>query len=245
MHSDLLAVVPALNEEASVGDVVASIRAKLGADVLVVDDGSTDDTAERALAAGATVARHPFNLGVGAAMRTGFCHASRHGYKVLVQIDADGQHPAEEVVRLIELVRQGDAAGPVSIAVGSRFAGSSSDPYEVSGARRLAMRMLSRSVSRRLGTTITDTTSGMRAFGEDAIDRFAVGYPTAYLSDTVEALLLAGAWDLRVVEVGVEMRPRAAGVPSNRSARSAYHLLRLLFVIAVFRVRRPLQRTGL
>ena len=245
VNSDLLAVVPALNEEASVGDVVASIRAELGADVLVVDDGSTDATAQRALAAGATVVRHPFNLGVGAAMRTGFCHADRHGYKVLVQIDADGQHPPGEVAPLVEMVRRGDAGGPVSVAVGSRFAGGSGDPYEVSALRRAAMRMLSRSVSRRLGTTITDTTSGMRAFGPDAIDRFAVSYPTAYLSDTVEALLLAGAWGMRVVEVGVEMRPRETGVPSNRSVRSAYHLLRLMFVISVFGVRRPLQRTGL
>ena len=238
MSARTLAVVPALNESATVAEVVADVHRRLGADVLVVDDGSTDDTAAIALRAGAAVARHPFNLGVGVAMRTGFRHARRHGYQRLVQVDADGQHPADAAGELLAALDGGD----VDIVVGSRFAGDEPGAtYSVSPGRRAAMRLLSRQVSRRLGTTVTDTTSGLRAFGPAAIDRLADGYPSAYLSDTVETLLLAGAWGLRVRELPVTMHARAGGVPSNRRLRSSYHLMRLLLVLAIFPVRRPLR----
>lgn len=236
MSARVLAVVPALNEAATVAAVVAATRAELGADVLVVDDGSSDATAAEAAKAGAVVARHPFNLGVGVAMRTGFRHATRHGYDALVQVDGDGQHPPAEAVPLIARVLAGEA----DIVVGSRFAGSGPPPYPVSVARRAAMRLLARRVSRRLGVTITDATSGLRAFGPAAIDRLAVAYPGAYLSDTVETLLLAGQWGLEVEEVAVTMHPRAAGEASAGGWRSSYHLARILVVMALFDVRRPL-----
>ena len=230
--------MPALNEAATVAAVVAATRDELGADVLVVDDGSSDATAAEAAKAGATVARHPFNLGVGVAMRTGFRHATRHGYDVLVQVDADGQHPPAEAAVLIARVLAGEA----DIVVGSRFAGSGPPPYPVSVVRRWAMRLLARRVSRRLGTTITDATSGLRAFGPAAIDRLADAYPGAYLSDTVETLLLAGQWGLEVEEIPVTMHPRAAGEASAGGWRSSYHLVRILVVMALFDVRRPLHK---
>jgi len=237
MPASVLAIVPALNEEATVAAVVQAIRADLGADVLVVDDGSGDHTAEKALAAGAQVARHPFNLGVGAALRTGFRHAEARGYAIAIQVDADGQHVAAEAHTLLDLVQSGGA----DIALGSRFADGSAE-YDVGRMRRFSMRVLSRVVSRRLGTRITDTTSGFRAFDREAIVRFAHGYPTAYLSDTVEALLLAGDWGLRVVEVPVAMRERMGGQASNNAARSIYHLARLMLVITMHPLRRPLVR---
>ena len=216
--------------------VVAATRHELGADVLVVDDGSTDATSAEAARAGATVARHPFNLGVGVAMRTGFRHAARHRYDAIVQVDADGQHPPAEAAPLVARVLAGDA----DLVVGSRFAGPGPPPYPVSAPRRAAMRVLASSVSRRLDTTITDATSGLRAFGPAAVDRLATAYPGAYLSDTVETLLLAGRWGLRVEEMGVTMHPRAGGEASAGGVRSSYHLARLLVVIALFDVRRPL-----
>ena len=230
--------MPALNEAATVAAVVAATRDELGADVLVVDDGSSDATAAEAAKAGATVARHPFNLGVGVAMRTGFRHATRHGYDVLVQVDADGQHPPAEAAVLIARVLAGEA----DIVVGSRFAGSGPPPYPVSAVRRAAMRLLARRVSRQLGTTITDATSGLRAFGPAAIDCLADAYPGAYLSDTVETLLLAGQWGLEVEEIPVTMHPRAAGEASTGGWRSSYHLVRILVVMALFDVRRPLHK---
>jgi len=235
MPSSVLAIVPALNEEATVADVVQAIRSDLGADVLVVDDGSSDLTSEKARAAGALVARHPFNLGVGAALRTGFRYADATGYPIAIQVDADGQHVAAEAHQLLELVRSGQA----DVAVGSRFA-EGSGAYGVGRTRRFSMRVLSRIVSRRLGTRVTDTTSGFRSFDRAAIERYAVAYPTAYLSDTVEALLLASDWGLRVVEVPVAMRERMGGQASNNAVRSVYHLCRLMLVIAVHPLRRPL-----
>jgi glycosyltransferase involved in cell wall biosynthesis len=150
----LLAIIPALNEEETVGDVVRSVRDHLDADVLVIDDGSRDRTTERAAGAGAVVLRHPFNLGVGAALRTGFRYAQANGYDAAVQIDADGQHEVTEAKRLAEVVESG-----VDLVVGSRFEAG----FETSRLRRISMRWLSRRVSRYLGVTITDTTSGFRA----------------------------------------------------------------------------------
>jgi glycosyltransferase involved in cell wall biosynthesis len=226
-----LIVIPALDEEATVASVVTSIRGQLEADVLVVDDGSTDRTVAEAVAAGAKVLSHPYNLGVGAALRSGFRYAVANGYDAVVQVDADGQHDVEAAARLLARL-EGDG---LDLVVGSRFGSD----YEVGVVRRTSMRMLSRSVSRRLGVEINDTTSGFRAFGPKALARFARAYPSAYLSDTVEALLLAGDWGLKVAEEPVQMRPRAGGKPSSGKLKSAFHLVRLGMVIVLHKVRRP------
>lgn len=228
----LLVIIPALNEEETVGAVVRGVLDHLAGDVLVIDDGSVDQTATNATAAGATVLRHPFNLGVGAAIRTGFRYAVDEGYATVVQVDADGQHEVTDAKRLVELVANGEA----DLAVGSRFGSE----YEVSRMRRASMKILSRRVSRYLGTPIHDTTSGFRAFSTRAVARFARSYPSAYLSDTVEALLMAGDWGLTVVEVPVQMHARKGGQPSARFGKSLYHLSRLSLVIALHRFRRPL-----
>ena len=232
----VLVIVPALNEAASIADVVKGARETLDADVVVVDDGSIDDTAMLANAAGATVLRHPFNVGVGAAIRTALRYAVDNGYGEVVQLDGDGQHPATEATRLIDARRTTGA----DLVIGSRFAAG----YEVSGARRLTMRLLSRIVSRRLHTRVTDTTSGFRALGPRAVRLFSTDYPSDYLSDTVEALLLAADAKLQVVEVEVEMRVRQGGRPSTSSARSAYHLVRLFLVVLIHVIRRPTPGEG-
>lgn len=239
----MLVVIPALNEAATVGRVVDDVIATLRADVVVVDDGSTDATAQVARAAGATVLSHPFNLGVGGAIRTGLRYAARHGYDRVVQIDGDGQHLPSEAARLLERIDAGDA----DLVVGSRFAGGyarTAAGYEVSVLRRVGMRLLSRLVSRRLDTRITDTTSGFRAFGPKAVEVFAPAYPSAYLSDTVEALLIAGDRRLRVVEIPVEMRERLGGQPSSGHWRSLFHLVRVTMVVLLHRVRRPISQRG-
>lgn len=232
----VLVIVPALNEAASIADVVKGARETLDADVVVVDDGSIDDTAALANAAGATVLRHPFNVGVGAAIRTALRYAVDNRYGEVVQLDGDGQHPATEATRLIDARR----ATGADLVIGSRFAAG----YEVSGARRLTMRLLSRIVSRRLHTRVTDTTSGFRALGPRAVRLFSTDYPSDYLSDTVEALLLAADAKLQVVEVEVEMRVRQGGRPSTSAARSAYHLVRLFLVVLIHVIRRPTPGEG-
>jgi len=233
---DVLVIIPALNEQDTVAAVVGAVRDFLGSDVLVVDDGSSDATAELARAAGAFVVRHPFNLGVGAALRTGFRYAAACGYRAAVQIDADGQHVPASAAKLLAPVLDGSA----DLVVGSRFA----DGYEVGFLRGRGMRMLSRMVSKRIGVCLTDTTSGFRAFSERTLAIFADAYPSLYLSDTVEALLLAHADGLTIVEMPARMQGRQGGTASAGSFKSAYHFVRLMLVIMMSPIRRPLPGNG-
>ncbi|WP_051174365.1 glycosyltransferase family 2 protein [Amycolatopsis orientalis] len=225
--------MPALNEQASVGAVISQVKRSLpGMDVLVVDDGSSDDTAKLARAAGAEVARLSVNLGVGGAMRTGFRYAAARGYDVVVQVDADGQHDPDEVGALL------DALDDADIAIGSRFAGKGS--YKASGPRKYAMVVLSLVFSRLGKTKLTDVTSGFKAMGPKAIKLFAAYYPAEYLGDTVESLVLAIRAELKIKEIPVIMRERAGGTPSHSPVKSAVYLGRagLALLLALVR-RRP------
>lgn len=231
---NVLVIIPALDEQATVERVVTSVRTELGADVLVVDDGSKDDTDAIARAAGAWVVSHPFNLGVGAALRTGFRFAVASNYEAAVQIDADGQHDARSAADLLEPLLAGDA----DLVIGSRF----SNGYEAGFLRGRGMKMLAWLVSRRVGVHLTDTTSGFRAFSRATLELFADAYPSLYLSDTVEAVLLADSMGLRIVERPAQMHQRQGGTPSAGAIKSAYHLVRLMLVILMSPIRRPLSR---
>lgn len=226
----VLVVVPAWNEEAVISQVLAELAALAEPfDVLVVDDGSTDRTTAVAQAAGATVLQLPFNIGVGGAMRAGLVYAQRHGYDGVVQVDADGQHDPAQIERLLE------ALAEVDVAVGSRFASGSG--YQVRGPRRWAMRLLARSLSRTCRTRLTDVTSGFRATGPRAIGLLARYYPSEYLGDTVESLVVVQKAGLKVREVAVTMRPRAGGTPSQSPIKATIYLARavLVLVLAVIR----------
>lgn len=226
-----LVVMPAFNEAASVADVVREVREKVpSAQVLVVDDGSRDDTAERARAAGAIVARLPFNLGVGGAMRTGFRYARNNGFDAVVQVDADGQHDPSEVTQLVAGLADAD------LVLGARFAGVGD--YRSSGPRRWAMIVLSRALSRLTGTRLTDTTSGFRASGPRAISLFAEHYPAEYLGDTIETLVIASRSGLRIEQIPVQMRVRAGGTPSHRPVKAAIYLGRAVLAL-LFALTRP------
>ncbi|WP_255414824.1 glycosyltransferase family 2 protein [Amycolatopsis sp. BJA-103] len=229
----VLIVMPALNEQATVGAVISQVKQSLpGMDVLVVDDGSSDDTARLARAAGAEVARLSVNLGVGGAMRTGFRYAAARGYDVVVQVDADGQHDPDEVAALL------DALDDADIAIGSRFAGKGS--YKASGPRKYAMVVLSLVFSRLGKTRLTDVTSGFKAMGPKAIKLFAGYYPAEYLGDTVESLVMAIRAELKIKEIPVIMRERIGGTPSHSPVKSAVYLGRagLALLLALVR-RRP------
>ena len=230
MH--VLLIVPALNEERSVADVVR-LGLSLNYDVCVVDDGSVDRTAERAAAAGAHVLSLPVNLGVGGALRCGFRWALKRGYDTVVQVDADGQHDPAQVHELLDVLHTSGA----DMVVGSRFLGGA-EHYPIHGVRRLAMRLLSARVRRVAGVTVLDSSSGFRAVTRPLLDRFAADYPVEYLGDTVEALIEAGCAGAKVVEHPITMTPRLHGEASAGSIASLWYVLRLLIAIELQHKRR-------
>jgi len=227
-----VAVVPAFNEEGNVGRVVDEIRAfDPSLDVVVVDDGSYDRTAEVAHAHGATVVRLPFNLGIGGAVQTGFRFAFEHGYDLAVRLDGDGQHDPSQLDRILAPVLSGEA----DIAVGSRFA-EAGDGYRSSRSRRVGIRLLAWVVSRIVGRRVTDTTSGFQALNRRAIELFAHDYPHDY--PEVEATIMVSRHRLRSVEVPVSMRERGGGRSSITALRSVYYMVKVLLAIFVGLFRR-------
>ena len=226
---DVLVVVPAYNEELALGAVLAELRQVLPAyDVVVVDDGSTDGTRAEAQAGGAVVLSLPFNLGVGAAMRTGYQYAARHGYRAVVQVDADGQHDPRGVPALLA------GLDHANIVIGARFVAGG---YRVRGPRRWAMRLLAWAVSHVAGHRLTDVTSGFRAIDVRALALFSHSYPAEYLGDTVEALVVAARAGLVVRQVDVSMRCRQAGRPSQSTLRSTLYLVRAVLALGLGLIR--------
>jgi glycosyltransferase involved in cell wall biosynthesis len=227
-----IAIVPALNEEHTVSGVIDELHAfDGGLDIVVVDDGSTDRTAEVAAAKGAYVLRLPFNLGIGGAVQTGFRFAFEHGYDIAVRVDGDGQHDPAQLARILEPVLRGDA----DIAVGSRFAAAEGG-YRSSRSRRVGIRILATVVSRIVGQRVTDTTSGFQALNRKGIALFAHDYPHDY--PEVEATVMVFRHRLRLQEVPVSMRERGGGTSSITALRSIYYMIKVLLAIFVGLFRR-------
>lgn len=231
-----LIVIPAFNEGQAIGDVLDEVAAELpGVTVVVVSDGSRDETVSVVRARGIPVVDLPINLGVGGAMRTGFKYALRQGFDSVVQLDADGQHDPTVVPRLVAGLADAD------IVIGSRFAGVAT--YEVGGPRRWAMVFLSWALSRICKTKLTDTTSGFKAMNVRALRVFEHNYPAEYLGDTVEALVIAARAHLTIREIPVNMRKRIAGQPSHNGLKSTIQLFRALLAL-FFGLMRPIDRSG-
>jgi glycosyltransferase involved in cell wall biosynthesis len=220
-----LVIIPAYNEqEALPGTVQELLAHQPDLDVVVISDGSTDQTAAVARSLGVRVLELPFNLGIGGALRTGFLFAVREGYDAAVQFDADGQHDPAHIKTLIDALEEG-----ADMVIGSRFAKTSAH-YDVGGTRRGAMRVLQIVVRLLSGSDYSDTSSGFRGFNRDVLTFFSRNYPSEYM-ESVESLILATFEGFNVVEVPVDMRQRSAGVASSRRLRLAYHYLRLLLVL--------------
>jgi glycosyltransferase involved in cell wall biosynthesis len=236
-----LAIVPAYNEAASVAEVVSEIHHHApDFDVVVVDDGSTDDTSDRARSAGAEVLRHPYNLGIGGAVQSGYLYAAERGYDIAVQVDGDGQHDPRCLDQLLAHLRKHPE---LDMVTGSRFLTADGEGFRSSAPRRFGIRIFSWVLSRIVGQRVTDPTSGLRMSGRRGIELFAQDYPHDY--PEVEAVLLMHAHQLTSVEVPVKMRERAGGVSSINSTRSVYYMIKVLLAVFVglFRAR-PAVRAG-
>jgi glycosyltransferase involved in cell wall biosynthesis len=226
-----LVFIPAWNEADSVAAVIADVRERLpDADVLVVDDGSTDATGARAREAGATVATLPFNQGLGAALQTGYLYALRHGYDFCAHLDADGQHPPAEVARLLEEVR----AGRADLVIGSRYRDpdkAHSDDYRPTLSRRIGTGLFRFFLTLATRQRFTDTTSGMRAANRRVMALFSAHYSPDFAE--IESLQLAVRQGLRVEEVPVRMLERAGGASFLTPLRSAFFIFKGMIVLLV------------
>ncbi|MFP4055218.1 MAG: glycosyltransferase family 2 protein, partial [Phycisphaerae bacterium] len=228
----VLIIVPAYNEGDSIADVLADVRTHLpDSDVVVIDDGSADNTAAAARAVGATVLQMPFNLGVGGAMQTGYLYASQRGYDVAVQLDGDGQHPAEEARRLVEEIGRQE----VDLLIGSRM-GPDND-YRFPFMRRVGIGLIAAIVWLVSGRRIADPTSGFRASSRRMMRFFARHYPQSYLGDTVEAMVMAARHGMRIGQTPVRMRP--ATHSSIRPIRGIFHTVCICLAILIDRLERP------
>ncbi len=227
----ILVITPAFNEEGNIGGVISAVQDNVpGADIVVIDDGSSDGTAAAARRAGVTVLSHPYNMGIGASMQTGYKYAFRNAYEIAVQVDADGQHLAGEIKHLLEPIVEKKA----DLVVGSRFITSSG--YRASFARSTGMAFFSRLVSAIIKEKVTDTTSGFRAAGRPCIEFFSRRYPDDY--PEVEALVLLHKKGFSIMEVPVKMAERTGGRSSITPAKSVYYMIKVFLAILVDMIKR-------
>jgi glycosyltransferase involved in cell wall biosynthesis len=240
--AETLVFIPAWNEEANLPAVLDEVRADIPeADVLVVDDGSTDGTAAVARGRGAEVLSFGENRGLRAGIAAGYAYALEHGYSYCGRVDADGQHPVGELTRLLAIVRAGEA----DVAVGSRFVsgqGYRQYRYTPTWSRRLGTAVLRRAMRAALGTPFQDATSGLYATNRAALPALAEPYASA--APEVESLLRLRAAGLRVVEVPVNMRERAGGESKLRGRKALRLVLTVAGTLVLYRGWRRWGRSG-
>jgi glycosyltransferase involved in cell wall biosynthesis len=227
----LLVVIPAYREAGRIRRVLGAVRAQVAADVLVVNDGSPDDTAAEALDAGAIVATHPVNLGYGSALQTGYRYALRHGYDAVLQMDADGQHDPASLTALLAAIE-----GGADVVVGSRFLDGRS--YRPPLTRRLGMALFGALGSFLAGQRLTDPTSGYQALSRRALafyahERYPHDYPDA------DVLSMVARSGLRLVEVPVRMLESPDGKSMHAGVlKPLYYVFRMSLALALVPLRR-------
>lgn len=234
---NVLVLVPARDEARSLPDVVRLLRAaQPAAGILVVDDASTDATAQLLPTLGVEWLCLCEHTGVGGAIRAGLRHAMRRGYDTVVRVDGDGQHPADQIDRVLAPIRSGEA----DAVIGSRYRQAAG--YRTPGWRRLAQRGLAAWVSATAGRRITDPTSGFWAFGPRAVRLLASHHPAGYAEP--ELLLLLAHNGLRVVEVPIEMRRRMTGRTSLTGGRLGLVGARTVLALLILPLRKTVPDAG-
>ena len=219
----ILAVIPAYNEAGNIRAVIEDLKSFRG-DILVVNDGSTDNTAEIARGMGAHVVSHPFNLGIGGTVQTGLKYAFENGYDMAIQFDGDGQHRGDQIFKIVELVERGEA----DLVIGSRTLPGG---YKMGFARFIGSRMFHLLIRALSGHAVEDPTSGFRCYGKRTIRLFSRFYTDDY--PEVESIVTAARSGLRLVEVPVLMRGRLSGNSSITRRKSAYYMLKVTLAMVV------------
>lgn len=226
MYPKTLVIIPALNEADSIKQVIAAIRQHASwADIAVLNDGSIDDTGEIAAAEGAIVLHMPYRIGIGATVQAGYMFAEHYGYEIVVRVDGDGQHPIEDIPRLLCALDQQQ----VDLVAGSRYIEDRG--YSGSAARRAGSLILASLISAITGLRITDPTSGFTAANRRTIKLCAQVYPHDYPEP--EALVILHRAGLRICEIPVTMKPRQGGRSSITALRSGYYMIKVILAILI------------
>ena len=225
--ANILIIIPAYNEEENISVVVEDLMNHLDEietdQIVIIDDGSTDGTAEVARSIGATVITLPYNLGIGGAVQTGFLYAAQNDYDIALQFDGDGQHKADQISRLIEPV----LTGRVDVAIGSRFLVEKG--YRTPFFRNIGIKLFSVINSLIIGQKITDSTSGFRAYNRKAIKFLSKHYPQDYPEP--EALVVLKKNGFRLAEVPVAMRKRIRGKSSITFFSAFYYMIKVSLAV--------------
>ena len=224
-----IVIVPAYNEQDNIRNTLKDLRENgAGADILVMNDCSTDRTEEIMKEEGVNYLSFPVNLGIGGGVQAGYQYARDNGYGIAIQFDGDGQHEAKYLKDLMAPLISGEA----DIAIGSRFV--EHEGFQSSGARRLGIGILSRLIRVLCGVKVLDVTSGMRAVNRRFIEEYAEHYAQDYPEP--EALLYAGLRKARIREVPVQMKERAGGKSSISTVKSVYYMIKVSLALIIGRI---------
>lgn len=225
----ILVIVPAYNEAEIIADTIEAIREKAPeTDILVVNDGSKDATLQILQKCGVMYLNHAMNLGIGAAMQSGFMYAKEHGYDYAVQIDGDGQHNPSYIMPMIRWMEDNNA----DVGIGSRFL--EKEGFQSSRSRRTGIHVLSFLIRMVCGISVHDVTSGFRIIDKKFIDLFAREYSDDYPEpDSIPAIISHGG---KIVEYPVIMHERTTGSSSINTWKSVYYMIKVSFSILMYRI---------
>jgi glycosyltransferase involved in cell wall biosynthesis len=234
--SSVLVVIAAYNEEECIEEVVSGVHLHIPqADILVVDDGSSDNTSDRVLECGADLLRLPCNQGVGAALEVALRHAEQMGYTYALRLDADGQHDPRDALRLLAAVKRGEA----DVSIGSRFLEDDSPGrrwrYQTTLTRALGIKVFATLVSLLISQPISDPTCGLRCFNRQAMRYLARYHPQDY--PEVESMVVLHRAGFRLEELPVESYPRLGGVSSISTWKAVYYVFRVMLAASIAAVR--------
>ncbi|MBN2181969.1 MAG: glycosyltransferase family 2 protein [Sedimentisphaerales bacterium] len=232
-NSRILIIIPAYNEEDTVGQVIEKTRQSLPhADILVINDGSSDSTSAISKRHGAKVLDFPYNMGIGAAMQAGYKFAYKMGYDIAVQCDADGQHRPAQIKKLIDTLINND----VDLVLGSRYL--ETRRFRSSVSRRMGMLIFSNILSFIVGQKLTDTTSGFRAANREVIRTFSMYYPSDYPEPEALVLLHRGGYTIK--EISINMNSRKGGYSSITASKSVYYMIKVMLAIFIDLCKKPI-----